>query len=593
MGDLESFRKLGITETTIAALQRKGFEEPSPIQAAVIPLLLAGEKDVIGQAQTGTGKTAAFGIPVIETLKTSKKHVQALIMTPTRELTIQIAEELNSLKGDRGLKIAPVYGGQSIEIQLSKLRTGVDIVVGTPGRLMDLMERRALDISHVSFAILDEADEMLSMGFVEDIENILSVTPEDKKMLMFSATMPSAILNIASRFMREYEIVNVKRDTTSVSLTEQIYFEVRREDKLEALARIIDMESDLYAMVFCRTRNDVDELHEKLTLRGYDVESLHGDIAQAQRTRVIEGFKRRKFNVLIATDVAARGIDVNNLTHVINFSIPQDPDLYIHRIGRTGRAGREGTAITFVTPSEYRLLTRIRKESNADIRKERLPDPNTIVARKKENFVGKISEMIESHKHEPYVKLAEELIEKIPAPELVASILRMQFKSEFLPEHYASITDPYRNDSGRSVDNRGRTRLFIALGKDQGYGAGNLVKFIQQKTGIPSSSLGKVDCFNDFSFVEASFNEAEEIIRAFQSQGRAGQPFVEIAKDSPKSSGGNRGGDRRERGHRDDSRRDDRRGGSWDKRGDGKRPFKFNKGGGGVHKGKHAGKHSK
>ncbi|MGE4565661.1 MAG: DEAD/DEAH box helicase, partial [Victivallaceae bacterium] len=262
MSDLDNFRKLGISEITLEALRRKGFEEPSPIQEQTIPRLLAGEKDIIGQAQTGTGKTAAFGIPILETVERGDGSPGALILSPTRELSIQIAEELNSLKGTRPLRIAALYGGQNIEIQLQRLRDGIDIVIGTPGRVIDLIERGKLRLDKLQFTVLDEADEMLNMGFIEDIERILADTPQDKRMLMFSATMPPEILAIAKRFMREYEVIRTIRNDDAPELTEQIYFEVRRENKLEALSRIIDMEEDIYAMVFCRTRNDVDELTE-------------------------------------------------------------------------------------------------------------------------------------------------------------------------------------------------------------------------------------------------------------------------------------------------------------------------------------------
>jgi len=369
MSDLEQFRSLGVSEEILEALRAKGFETPSPIQELTIPKLLSGENDLIGQAQTGTGKTAAFGIPIIQCCKPGWDKPQALILAPTRELSIQIAEELNSLKGCGRLRIAPFYGGQAIEIQLQKLRDGVDVVIGTPGRLLDLMRRGKFDFSELRFAVLDEADEMLDMGFLEEIEGILAATTPEKRMLMFSATMPPAIQKIAERFMRGYEVVRTLSEQPGTALTEQIWFEVRREDKFDALSRIIDMEDGIYALIFCRTRNDSDELVERLKQRGFRAEVLHGDIAQAQRTKVINQFKDKKFRLLVATDVAARGIDVNDLTHVINYSIPQESETYIHRIGRTGRAGKTGMAITFVTPGESRRLAFIRHETGMRIEK--------------------------------------------------------------------------------------------------------------------------------------------------------------------------------------------------------------------------------
>ena len=439
MSDLEKFRQLGISEQTLKALAKKGFEEPSPIQAITIPLLLSGEKDIMGQAQTGTGKTAAFGIPIIEKLHHGKKNVQAIILAPTRELAIQIAEEMNSLKGEKVLEIVPIYGGQSIDMQLSRLQRGVDIVVGTPGRVLDMIHRGCLILDKVTFAVLDEADEMLNMGFIEDIEEILSKTGPDKRMLMFSATMPHQIIAIAEKFMREYEVVTVKKQQLTTALTDQIYFEVRREDKLEALTRIIDIEDDFYALVFCRTKNDVDEITEKLVYRGYAAEALHGDISQAQRIKVIDRFKRKKFNILIATDVAARGIDINNLTHVINFSIPQEAESYIHRIGRTGRAGKTGTAITFVTPSEYRKLTFIQKLTNTEIRRERLPTPKDIIANKKIKFKEAITNLMVTEKHLDYLSLAGELLKDAEPEAVLAAMLKFTFKEDLMAVSYSDL----------------------------------------------------------------------------------------------------------------------------------------------------------
>ncbi len=528
MNDLESFRTLGISDITLDALRKKGFEGPSPIQALTIPLLLTGAKDVIGQAQTGTGKTAAFGIPIVECISRASGNPQALILAPTRELAIQIAEELNSLKGSRKLRIASFYGGQPIEIQLQRLRDGIDIAIGTPGRIIDLMERGKLKFDDLRFAVLDEADEMLNMGFIEDIEHILAVTPAEKRMLMFSATMPQEILSIAERFMREYEIVRTRSENTATDLTEQIYFEVRRENKLEALSRIIDMEENLYAMVFCRTRCDVDELTEKLRLRGYGVEALHGDISQAQRLKVINSFKQKKFRILIATDVAARGIDVNDLTHVINFSMPQGTETYVHRIGRTGRAGRSGVAITFVTPAESRQLTRIKREIGSDIRREDLPAPKDVVNAKKQRYIDKISALIDDEKHKKCLDFAAELLESgHDAMGIIAAMLQLEFKDELDEANYTDLT---KRAERRRPDDSGRTRLFVGVGKSDGFGAAKLLDMIYELTGIRSYKLGKVECCDKFSFVNADFADAERIIEAFR---RRRGPSVEIARPDP------------------------------------------------------------
>src|SRR3989338_7147245 len=358
---LDKFKKLGLSENTLGALRRKGFEEPTEIQEQIIPLLLHSKDDLVGQAQTGTGKTAAFGLPLIEKLSEGSLAVQVLVLTPTRELALQVAEEINSLKGNKRLGVVAIYGGQSIDQQLRRLRKGVDIVVGTPGRIKDHLQRGSLKIDKISYMVLDEADEMLNMGFIDEVEDILAYTAKTKRMLLFSATMPERILQLAKKYMSNFQLLKAKKEQLTVSLTEQIYFEVFHSDKLEALCRIIDSETDFYGLIFCRTKIDVDDVSRKLSERGYDVEGLHGYISQYQRERILNRFKQKRINVLVATDVAARGIDIINLSHVINYSLPQDPESYVHRIGRTGRAGKEGTAITFVTPDEYQGLLYIQR----------------------------------------------------------------------------------------------------------------------------------------------------------------------------------------------------------------------------------------
>ena len=531
MSDLDNFRALGVSEPVLKALRAKGFEAPTPIQVLTIPKLLEGRVDLIGQAQTGTGKTAAFGIPIIELTQPGREKPQALILSPTRELSIQIAEELNSLKGSGKLRIAPFYGGQAIEVQLQRLRDGVDVVIGTPGRIMDLMNRGKLDFSELAFAVLDEADEMLDMGFVDDIRTILRATGKNKRTLMFSATMPPEILASAEGFMREYEVIRTDAERLSTDLTDQIYFEVRREDKFEALSRIIDMEEDLYALVFCRTRNDVDELVEKLKLRGYRVEALHGDIAQAQRIRVINQFKSRKFKILVATDVAARGIDVNDLTHVINYSMPQGTEAYVHRIGRTGRAGKCGTAITFVTPAEYRKLTMIRREANTEIRREELPQGKDVVELKKQRVSELVTEVIAGGKHADYVGFARELIAAGGDPaEVLAAVLQLRFQGELLPQNYQDFDVPKKQDRKTwesEADDHGKTRLFIGVGRQDGFGAVRMLELLWEKARIRRNRVGRIDCFDRFSFVNVGFEDAETILKAFRHGGLRAQLATE------------------------------------------------------------------
>ncbi len=532
MNDLQAFRELGVSESILDALRAKGFEAPSPIQELAIPKLLDGSLDIIGQAQTGTGKTAAFGIPIIELCEPRSRKPEALVLAPTRELSIQIAEEMNSLKGKSALSIAPFYGGQAIEVQFARLRDGVDVVIGTPGRVLDLIHRGKLDFSELKFAVLDEADEMLDMGFAEELEAILAETNPDKRMLMFSATMPDAILSIAEKYMREYEVIRTESTQLSTELTEQIWFEVRREEKFEALSRIIDMEKNFYALVFCRTRNDVDELVEKLKLRGHRVEALHGDIAQVQRTKVISQFKAKKFRILIATDVAARGIDVNDLTHVINYSMPQGTETYVHRIGRTGRAGKTGVAITFVTPAEYRRLSLIQREAGTKIEKKELPQGRDIVELKKQRFTEELAEVIEGGQQKDYIGFAEEMLSTFDSPaDLVAAFLQLRFQGELLPGNYTELGAAKKQRDRRSwetgVDDRGQARLYIGIGKRDGYGAVRVLDLLWEKARIKKYLVGKIDCFDNFSFVNVDFENAEKVIAAF----RKGGPKVQMAAE--------------------------------------------------------------
>ncbi len=367
MSQLEEFRALGLSEDILAALSKKGFETPSAIQSLTIPHLLGTDKDIIAQAQTGTGKTAAFGLPIIQMLTARGQAPQAIVLVPTRELALQVTQELQSFNTN-GLAIAPIYGGASITEQLRRLKKGIDIVVGTPGRILDHIRRRTLDLSEIAYMVLDEADEMLNMGFIEDIEAIMQEMTSPKRVLLFSATMPDRVASLARNYMNDPDLLKVESKNITTDLTNQIYFEVREGDKLDALTRIIDVEPEFYGIVFSRTKVGVDETVNRLLERGYAAEGLHGDISQVQREKILGKFKKKNVNILVATDVAARGIDVNNLTHVINYSLPQDSDSYVHRIGRTGRAGNQGTAITFISPSEMRQFGFLKRNIKADIK---------------------------------------------------------------------------------------------------------------------------------------------------------------------------------------------------------------------------------
>lgn len=553
MTNLTKFRDLGLSETMIECLRKKGFEEPTPIQAKAIPFLLTKNQDLIGKAQTGTGKTGAFGIPIIERVVPQNKKIQALILVPTRELAIQVTEEISSFAEDQKTSIVALYGGQPIERQISRLHRGVDIVVGTPGRIIDHLERKTLDISKVSFVVLDEADEMLNMGFIEDIEKILQTAPKNRRTVLFSATMPPHIEKLAKNYMHDYQIISVASDQISKSNIQQIYFEVSQADKFEALFRIIDVEESFYGMVFCRTKVDADEIAHKLFNRGCRAEALHGDLSQGQREKVLQKFRSKQITTLVATDVAARGIDIDNLTHVINFSLPQDPESYVHRIGRTGRAGKSGIAITLITPSEYRKLISLQRIANAKITKQKVPNVAEVIDSKKQRIKNSLLEIINAGDFNDLGVIADEILKENSNPKIVLSaLLKLAFKDELNAKNYSEIDDIgaykknkdfYYDDRGMSgyrpigeqdkrgyVDRKGTARLFIAKGKNDRMDARRLVEFIERETGVNQRFIDDVKVMDSFSFFAVPFELAEKVLHSFQAQSGGRKSLVSRAK---------------------------------------------------------------
>ena len=523
MEKLQKFKKLGLSDNALRALRKKGFEEPTPIQQKTIPILLRDERDIVGQAQTGTGKTAAFGLPIIERIKEKSKIIQVIILVPTRELAIQISEEINSLKGNKRLHIIPIYGGQAIELQLRSLKKGVDVVVGTPGRVLDHIRRKTMNLQEISYLVLDEADEMLNMGFIEEVEKIMKATNPEKRTMLFSATMPKEILRIAKKYMGKYEFVAVEKETLTVNLTDQIYFEVATSDKFDALCRIIDIEHEFYGLVFCRTKVDVDKIAKHLVDRGYDADALHGDISQYQRELILNKFKKKRTNILVATDVAARGIDIVELSHVINYSLPQDPESYVHRIGRTGRAGKEGTAITFVTPEEYRRLLFIKKIAKTEIRKEKLPRIKDIINTKKARIKTELENIIKLETYNEYIKMAQELLKEHESENVLAALLKHSYQDELNEKSYSEIKD-------FSIDKKGTTRLFVALGKADDMSRKKLLSLIKQKAHVDDWKIKDVKIFDKFSFVTVPFEEAEIILGVFKREKKGRRPIIVRAK---------------------------------------------------------------
>ncbi|MFB4168121.1 DEAD/DEAH box helicase [Virgibacillus sp. JSM 102003] len=424
---MTTFNELSISQPIMTALEKMGFEEATPIQAETIPLAMQGN-DVIGQAQTGTGKTAAFGIPMIEKIDPSQKKIQGLVVAPTRELANQVAEEINRLGKNKGVRTMPVYGGQHMERQIRALKDGPHIVVATPGRLLDHMRRKTIRTNNVQTAVLDEADEMLNMGFIEDIRDILKNIPDGRQTLLFSATMPKEIRDIATNLMNSPKEVKVKSKEMTVTNIDQYFIEVPEKYKFDTLTNHLDINAPALAIVFSRTKKRVDEIAEGLQARGFRAEGIHGDLTQGKRMSVLNKFKNSRVEVLVATDVAARGLDISGVTHVYNFDIPQDPESYVHRIGRTGRAGRTGEAISFITPREIAHLHSIEKVTKSKM-KRMMPPTNQEAQRGQQQVtVDKLLQTIEQKDLKSYHETANELLQNHDSITVIAAALKMLTK---------------------------------------------------------------------------------------------------------------------------------------------------------------------
>ena len=526
-----TFAELGLNEPTLKAITELGYEEPTPIQERTIRLMLEGQ-DVIAQAQTGTGKTAAFALPIIEKLEPDRRTPQALILTPTRELAVQVAEAIHSYSKYYRTSVLPVYGGQPIERQLRALDRGVQVVVGTPGRLLDHIRRGTLKLGQVRTVILDEADEMLDMGFIEDIEAILKETPDERQTALFSATMPKPVVALAQRYMHDPQRITIENEQMTVPLTRQTYYEVGGRDKLEVLARILDYERPSSAIIFCRTKLEVDNLGQRLTARAYPAETLHGDLNQAQRDRVMGRFRTGQVELLIATDVAARGLDIEHVSHVINYDIPLDPEIYVHRIGRTGRAGRTGCAITLVTPRERRLWQVIQRVTGAEIKRERLPTISDVIARRRESFKEVLRETIAQGGLEPYQIMAEGLGEEYSPTDLAAAAFKLllgappdeaqdQLAEPEVSEHKDKGKKRKKQrerggERGQFGPERGMTRLYIDVGSKDGVRPGDIVGAIANEANISGRSIGAIELYDRFAFVEVPSNQSDLVLKTLK-----------------------------------------------------------------------------
>ena len=503
------FDELNIDERILRAIEDMGFEETSPIQTQAIPAVCEGI-DVVGQAQTGTGKTAAYTIPMLMKIDPQIKKPQAIVLCPTRELAVQVAEEIRKLaKYMSDIKVLPVYGGQEIVRQIKSLKTGVQIIVGTPGRVMDHMRRKTVKFDNINMVILDEADEMLDMGFREDMETILTETPEDRQTVMFSATMPKAIMDIARNFQKDARIIKVVRKELTVSNIEQFYYEVRPKNKTEVLCRLIDIYNPRLSVVFCNTKRQVDELISELKGRGYFADGIHGDMKQQQRDRVMDDFRSGKVDILIATDVAARGIDVDDVDMVFNYDIPQDEEYYVHRIGRTGRAGRSGMALSFISGKEVYKLKDIERYCKTKILAKPVPSLDDVKNTKLDNMFDKIRQTIEEGGLTDMVNLVEEHVnqEEYTSMDMAAALLKMLI-GDTLDREDEVEEFHFDKDDSRMV------RLFINIGKKDKIKPANILGAIAGESGMPGKLVGAIDMMDNYTFVDVPAIHAEKILKA-------------------------------------------------------------------------------
>ena len=641
MEDSITFEDLGLDEKTLAAIARKGFETPSPIQALAIPRLLNGDANVIARARTGTGKTAAFGLPIVQELRESRDITQALVLEPTRELAMQTCTELQSFTEGGYPRTCVLYGGGSYNTQIRELKRGSEIVVGTPGRVQDHLERGTLDISKIKYFILDEGDEMLDMGFIDDIERIFEQANPDARILLFSATMPAPILKIAAKFMGEYEIVEEEGVVEEPLLIDQKYWVVREGDKVEALVRLIDSSPDFYGLVFTQTKNDADTVSKRLDEKGYEVAALHGDIPQSQREKILARFRSRKTRVLVATDVAARGIDISGLSHVVNYSLPFDATTYVHRIGRTGRAGSSGFAVTFVCPNETRKLNflkaRVARASKGDLNEGEIPSVKNVIKVKQaalfdelkkslglkkefedteseqaqdaqsneveqiasevsqenqnaenaqtppvsdegaisenENSLEKKSNLIKPDSM--FVEMARELCENDEPEKVLAAVLSVMYGKKLSKKRYEDISKSAMPKSkefsrrergssfgGRDFDdfesNPNQKRLYIQLGRRDGYNAREIADYFSGILNIPEKLVDRIDVSTNFSLVSLPISDADRMLEMAGKDSSI--PHIHVDAKPAGGRGGRRGG--RDRDFDDDfgGRRGGRRG---------------------------------
>lgn len=556
---MTDFESLGVREDLLRGIKDMGFESPMPVQEKVIPSLLGGDHDLVALAQTGTGKTAAFGLPVIQRVDTSRLVPQALILAPTRELCLQIAGDLADFaKYTPELKLLPVYGGSSIGSQIRAVREGVQIIIATPGRLIDLIGRGVVNLDNVHTVVLDEADEMLNMGFVDSINDILAHVPADRKMLMFSATMPTEAARIAKRYMHEPEEIVIGTRNEGAKNVRHVYYMVNARDKYLALKRIADDNPSIYAIVFCRTRHETQDVADHLIADGYNAESLHGDLSQQQRDLVMKKFRDRVISILVATDVAARGLDVDDLSHVINYGLPDDTAVYTHRSGRTGRAGKTGVSVAIVHTREKGRLREIERIIGKNFERQEVPSPEHIIEKQLYNLADRLERVeVNDEQIDRYVVGVQKKLSWLSGEDLLKRILSLEFnrllnyykdapKIDVIEERPArgkrkELPIPSDRDKDRRTAEKGMARVYVNAGKADGFFAGNLIELINRSSDGPRIDVGRIDLLAGYSLFDVKKADAKRVVAALKGADFFGKRiYSEIAdpdKDYGKAAG--------------------------------------------------------
>jgi ATP-dependent RNA helicase DeaD len=551
-----TFKELGLREEILRAITEMGYEHPTPVQSEAIPQIIADSRDLVALAQTGTGKTAAFSLPILHQLDTNLRKTQVLILSPTRELGIQIAKNIEEYtKYLPGVRSVAVYGGSSIDTQIRVINRGVHVVVGTPGRTLDLIRRKQLDFSNIKWLVLDEADEMLSMGFSEDLDAILADTPKEKQTLLFSATMPPAINRIAKNFMNNHREITIGSKNEGAQNVEHHYYQARPRDRYQALKRIVDAHPEIYGIIFCRTRQETKDIADNLSQEGYNADAIHGDVSQAQREFVMRRFRNKQIQLLVATDVAARGVDVDDLTHVINYNLPDDPEIYVHRSGRTGRAGKDGIAITIINNRENGKLRQVQNMLGKQFIKKQIPTGEEICRRQLFTFIDKMKNVeVKEDEIVDFLPKVYETLKDLSREEIIKQFVSLEFNT-FL-KYYENAQDLNTSDSGsrdrndrsdrgeRSDRGRGRggsnfARFHLSVGSKHGVAPRDVIGLINQAFRQERVTIGQIEIMKSFSFFEVEEEFAQDVAKSFK--GTKFKEFdleVEAAKPRVGSGGG-------------------------------------------------------